>query len=86
VRGCPADEDRRTDRAGAEEERLAVLLDDVPREAAVQELEGPIGDPAARPPVDPERPELGLHPSDPHAEEETPPREFLDRRHPLRRR
>ena len=55
MRRGAADDDRRTRRARAEQEPLAVRLDLVALEALLQEGERPVGESTPTPPVDAER-------------------------------
>jgi hypothetical protein len=82
-RGAP-DDDRRAHRARAEQEDLAVRLDLVGGEALVEQGERRVGGSAPTPRVDAERPEFLLHPAEPDAQDQSSPRQLLNRCRPLR--
>ena len=86
VRRGAADEDRRPRRPRAEEERLAVCLDHVVGEAAVDEGERLVGERPAASQIDPEGAELRRHPADADPEEEPPAGKLLHGRDRLGRR
>src|SRR5207237_9994463 len=86
VRRGAADEDRRPRRPRTEEERLAVRLDHVVGEAAVDEGERLVGERPAASQIDPEGAELRRHPADADPEEEPPAGELLGGRDRLGRR
>src|SRR5262249_58671644 len=84
VCGRSANQQRRSRRTRAEVERLAVRLDDVTREAAVEERQRVVGDAPAPTVVDPDGAELGRHPADADSEAKPLAGELLDGPDPLR--
>ena len=79
----PADEDRGSFGTGQEEELLSAALGEIGAEAAMEELQGLVGDSSAPGPIDTERAKLGGHPSRAYAQQQASLAELLNRSHPL---
>ena len=86
MRRCAANEDGRSLRAREEEKTLAVGFDFIRCKAAMQELERLIRECAAACLGSTDSAELRLHPASTDTEQQASAGEFLNRRHPLRRR